>query len=174
MSEGATKSTPARAWGQGLARQNLQRFVVQNLAVLDDAVVTFGRVRVHRHVSDQGQLRKFRLQLAQRPRDQASVVHRLLADLVLERVVDARKQAHPAQAQRFEPGDLRHQQIERHAVDAGQGRDRLADAVAFFDEHRPDQIAGEQHRLLHKVAQTFEPTQAAGSFKNVHGTSTGR
>ena len=56
MSEGATISQPAAARASRLAGQGLERLVVDDDAVADDAVLAVGGVGVERHVADDADL----------------------------------------------------------------------------------------------------------------------
>ena len=143
---------------RGLGEQ-LDRDVVVDLAVADEAAVAVRGVLAEADVGDHGQVRVGLLQRPDGHLDDALVVVGARARLVL--VGGDAEEQDRADAGGGDLGRLGDQLGDREALDAGHRVDVLADALAGDDEQRLDQVRGRQVGLADQVAQRLGAPQAA-------------
>ena len=130
------------------AGEQLQRRVVRDLTVLDDAAVAVRRVRAQADVGEQQQLGKARAQCAE------SLLHdtvlgpgtRRLVVLVLGHA-EQQQCRDTSQRQRLR---LAQQAVDRVTAERGQ---LLVDQRLGSDEHRHDEVVYAQTRLADEIAQ---------------------
>ena len=159
--DGATRSAPARAYDSAARPEVVQRRVVVDLALDDDAAVAVRRVFAEAGVDRQHQLRDRLLDRAQRALDDALVVPRLAADVVL--LLGQAEQDHGRDAELRDLLRLAHDLVDRELELARQRRDLAAHALARADEQRVDEVVGRQRRLAHHAAQRGRAAQASGT-----------
>ena len=142
---------------RGLGEQ-LERDVVVDRAVADEAAVAVRRVLAQADVGDHGQVGVRLLQRADRQLHDALVVVGAGAGLVLGgRDPEQDHRLDPDRQQLRRLGD---ELVDREAVDAGHRLDRLADVLAGDDEQRLDQVPRRQLGLANQVAEGLRSPQA--------------
>ena len=150
--------------GDGGAREQLERRVVVDDAVgAQHAAVAVARVLAQAQVGDHEQVGVGALDRARRELDDALVVPRARALLVLGR--RQAEQQHRGDAERVRLAGLAHRGVDREVVDARHRGDRRAAAAAVDDEHRVDEVARRELGLAHEVADAggrAQPAQAGG------------
>ena len=134
------------------ARQQLQRGIVADGAVLHHAAVAVARVLAQAHVGDHQQIRDAVLHRA----------HRLLHDAVLRARPPSRADPSSAGSPNSSTAGMPMPAASLHslissstesAVLAGHRADRLADPAAVRDEQRVDEVVDRQRGLAHHLAQ---------------------
>ena len=145
--------------GDGGLGQQLDRQVVVDGPLADDAAVAVRGVLAHADVGDHDEVGVGLLQRAHRHLDHALVVVGAGAELVLGGG-DA-EEDHRADADRDQLGRLGDGLGDRQPLDAGHRLDGLAHRLAGGHEHRLDQVLGAQARLADEVAERLGPAQAA-------------
>ena len=156
MSDGATRSAPARAWLTAVRASSSSVASLSTVAVLaQHAAVPVGGVLAQAHVGDHEQLRHGLLDRARGQLHDALLVPRARAVLVL--LGGQPEQHHRGDPQRGRLPRLGDGRRERQAIDAGHRRDRLAAGRApsppapagwlgLGHEQRQHELAGAQRR----------------------------
>ena len=115
MSDGATTSTPASAWLSAC----FERFVVHHVAgVVDQSVLAVTGVGIKRHVGNDAEVRKARLEAAHHGGHEPLGIPRLFGLLALLVGLDHREQRQCRHAEFKRLFGHAEQQIERKALDA--------------------------------------------------------
>ncbi len=149
------------------ARQDLERGVVEDLAVLDQPVVAVGGVGIHRHVGDDEELGQRVLELAHRALEQAVGIGRLGREPVLARLGKRREERHRGHAQAQRLARLRDCEVDRKTRDSRHRRDRLARAAALDHEQRIDEVGGGELGLADQRADRRRGSIAARADRQV-------
>jgi len=126
--------------------------VVDDLVAAQDAVMAVAGERVERHVGDDADIRHGLLDRRRRAVDQVVGFENVRAGFVAKVHLDIGEggDGWNPQIGGF-PGCL-DRLVDRHAVHARHGGDRLDNAFAGNDEDRPDQVIHGQAVLLHEAA----------------------
>ena len=131
-----------------LVDKNRARHVVEHVtALVDDSVMTMGRIGIERDVGEHADLGRRVLQRLDRPADQVAWIERLARILRAKRRRRVRKQRDAGNAELPRLFGPLPDPVHAPARDARQRGDRLLDAGAFGDEQRPDQVGRGQHSL---------------------------
>ena len=146
--------------GDGGAGEQLERRVVVDDAVgAQHAAVAVARVLAQAEVGDHQQVGVLGLDRARGELDDALVVPRARALLVLARREP--EQQHGRDPERGGLAGLLHRVADREVVDPRHRRDRRPAVGAVHDEHRVDEVPRGQLRLAHEVADAGGGTEAA-------------
>jgi hypothetical protein len=137
---------------QRLAAQHLDRLVVDDVPIPNEAVMAVARIRIERHVADQADLRHRAADRADGP------AHEVLGVEGLGPVVGLERGGHHGEErQRRDPERRRfrralHGEVHAQALDAGHGGNGLPAAGPVQHEERQDQVVRRQLRLGDEAA----------------------
>ena len=145
----------------GYFAENVERFVVQDVAVAHDAAVPVIGVFAHAHVGHDQDVRVGPLDGARGLLDDAVLREIFLAERVFVR--RHAEQDHRRDMQRGEFVDLAREVIDRLVIDARHRRDFLVDVAAMHHEQRVNEIGRAERRFAHHRAQVGGRAQAAQS-----------
>ena len=135
-----------------LVLQDLDCFVILDIAVADDPVMPVRGERVERHIAQHAEFRQGLFHSRDRAANEIAWVHRVAAFRIFEGV-----------RHRREYGDRRYAELGRLSGSVDQRRDRQAEDVRHrrdrrpvalvMDKDRPDQVARGQHGLGDELAR---------------------
>ena len=160
----------------GRAGEQLERLVVLDLAVAQDAAVAVARVLAEADVGDERQAGHLGAQRPQRPLHDPVVLPGARALLVL--LLRDPEEEHGPHAERRELGRLAHDLVDRALRDPVEAGDGTDDALAGTGEERHHDVVEREARLAHERAQRVRAPQAPqpGDGEAAHrgkGTSAG-
>ena len=140
-----------------LLAQDVERFVVDDVTVAQQAVVPVARVRVEGHVADDADIGTGLFRRADAVADEVFGIERFVAVGRLFRRVGGRKEGDGGNAQLGRLAHRRRQQVDRQPLDAGHRRDRRPLARAVVHEHGPNQIVDAEPILRHQSPRPRRP-----------------
>ena len=173
MSDGATTSTRPRLAHSAWSTRHLDRFVVDDVAVLvEHAVLTVARVRVERDVGQDAQFGEVLLQFAHGARDQSvrrSSPHGRRASSA--RVRSTGNSASTGMPSSTHSSATPISRSTDSAFDARHRRHGLPHVHAFDDENRIDQIVRGEDVFAHQAAREVVAAHAARTVMRIetHG-----
>ena len=152
MSEGAITSQPARP-ARAPGGERFERGVVGDLVADQQAVMAVGGVRVERHVANDADVGRARLDRPHRAAYEVVGIEGFGGPLVAEVRIGVGKQREGGNAQVGGLFRRRGGEVDRQPLDARHGGDRLPRLLAVHDEDRPDQVGGRERGLRHERAR---------------------
>lgn len=129
---------------KGLTHKRLGCFVIKDLPIDNDAVLSVGIERIKRNIGDDTQIGAGILDRLDRTANHIVRVVSLARILGFQACLDIGKQRQGRNAKLFGMFGSLNQNIDRLAFDTGHGRDRGALVFAVNDKYRQDQIMGGQ------------------------------
>ena len=154
---------------QRLAHQHRDRLVVEDFAVLDQAVMAVAGEGIERDVAEHAEVGKFLLDRAHRLADQIVRIERLRAVLVAQRRLGIGKQRDAGNVQLHRALGLAHRLIDAEPLHAGHRGHGRALVVAVDHEQRPDQIVRGEDIFPHQPARPFRLAIAARANHQIEG-----
>ena len=145
-------SQPARGLDHRLLLQDLDSFVILDIAVANDPVMTVRGERVERHVAKDAELGQCLFQRRDGAADEIAGIDRVAAFRILEGGRHRREDGDRRNAELGRLSGSIDERRDRQAEDVGHRRDRRPVALVM-DKDRPDQVAGGQHRLGDQLAR---------------------
>ena len=162
MSEGAITSLPAaRAHRRLLAQRRHGHVVVHITGIIDDAVLSVGRVWIERGVRNDTEVRHRALRRLYGARNQPVRIPRLGTVQAAQGEFDIGKERDRRNAEFRHGLQLVDQPVDRIPLDTRHGLDRLHPVLALDDEHGIDEIVGGQRGFLHQPPREFPGAHAA-------------
>ena len=160
-------SQPASASTSGLLHQDLDRLVVDDRAVAQQAVMTVAGIGIERDVAEDADLRHLFLDRANGATDQVVRIERLAAVLVAPLGIGVGEQRDARDGELGRPFGVAHRLIDRQPLDARHGGDRDPRLGPIDEEQRPDQIVGGQDILAHQPPRPLRFAVAARAGREV-------
>ncbi len=166
----------------GLQAEHVHGFVVDHVAVAQQAIVAMAGVGIEGHVAHDADVGHRGLHGAHGPADEVLPVQRFVAvgRLAFRRCGRKQSDGRDAQVARLLHGF--HEQIERQPIDARHRGHRRALLRSFLNEDRPDEIVGTEAILGDETAQpgmpAIAPRPGLGILANdgllrMHGANSG-
>jgi hypothetical protein len=160
-----------------LLGQGLERLVVEDHAVAQQAVLAVDRVGVERHVADDADARYLAPDRTDGAADEIVLVPGLGRVLALPLRLGDREQGHGRDAELAATLHLAHQQVDRKTLDPRHRRHGLALRLAVQHEEGLDQVGGPEPALGHQASHPAlapEPARpAAGEWRLRSGVGQG-
>jgi hypothetical protein len=154
---------------QRLPHQHRDGLVVEDPAVLDQAVMAVAGEGIQRDVAEHAQAGKFLLDRAHRFAHQIVRIERLGAVLVAQAGLGIGKQRDARDIQLHRALGVAHRLIDAEPLDAGHRGHAGALVVAVDHEQRPDQIIRGQDVFPHQPARPFRLAVAARAHHQIEG-----
>ncbi len=159
MSDGATISAPARAWETAAARQQIERRVVVDVTIANDAAVAMAGVFAETDIGDDDEVRCRVLERTHCVLHDAGIVVRLGTFFVLR--CRQPEDQHRGYAKRLEIVSLARYLVERDPKLARHRLDLFADARAVGDEQGIHEVGRRQPRFGDQAPHAGRLPQAA-------------
>ena len=162
-------SQPASACTKRLAHQHRDGLVVEDPAVLDQAVMAVAGERIERDVAEQAKAGEFLLDGAHRAADEIVRIDRLGTVFVAQRGLGVGKQRDAGDVKLHRAFGLAHRLVDAEPVDPRHRGDRYALVMTVDHEERPDQVVRGENVFPDQPPRPFGLPVAPRAHRQIEG-----